>query len=140
MVRILLIGNGAREHVIAEAVKRSAHNIALFSCMKSNNPGIASLSEDVLTTRYDDREKIGQFARENNIDFAIIGPEDPLNNGIVDFLKKEAFHPWVRQKAWQGWKHQKTLREIFWKSTISPEIPDLRYFLPLQELKSLSAV
>ena len=89
MVRILLIGNGAREHVIAEAVKRSAHNIALFSCMKSNNPGIASLSENVLTTSYDDREKIGQFARENNIDFAIIGPEDPLNNGIVDFLKKE---------------------------------------------------
>ncbi len=89
MIRILLIGNGAREHVIAETVKRSAHNTALFSCMKSNNPGIASLSEDVLTTSYDDREKIGLFARENNIDFAIIGPEDPLNNGIVDFLKKE---------------------------------------------------
>ncbi|MEA1970652.1 MAG: phosphoribosylamine--glycine ligase, partial [Thermodesulfobacteriota bacterium] len=61
----------------------------LFSCMKSNNPGIASLSEDVLTVSYDNREKIGRFARENGVDFAIIGPEDPLNNGIVDFLKKE---------------------------------------------------
>ncbi|MBW2561853.1 MAG: phosphoribosylamine--glycine ligase [Deltaproteobacteria bacterium] len=88
-MRILLIGNGAREHVIAETVKRSAHTIALFSCMKSNNPGIASLSEDVLTTSYDDQQKIVQFARENSVDFAIIGPEDPLNNGIVDFLKKE---------------------------------------------------
>ncbi|MBW2631298.1 MAG: phosphoribosylamine--glycine ligase [Deltaproteobacteria bacterium] len=89
MIRVLLIGNGAREHVIAETVKRSAHNIALFSCMKSNNPGIASLSEDVLTVSYNDREKIGRFARENGVDFAIIGPEDPLNSGIVDFLKKE---------------------------------------------------
>ena len=89
MIRVLLIGNGAREHVLAEAVKRSAHNIALFSCIKSNNPGIASLSDDVLTGSYDDMEKIGKFARENSVDFAIIGPEDPLNNGIVDFLKNE---------------------------------------------------
>jgi len=48
MVRVLLIGNGAREHVIAETIKRSSHDIALFSFMKSNNPGIASLSADVL--------------------------------------------------------------------------------------------
>lgn len=89
MARILLIGNGAREHVIAETVKRSARNTALFSCMKANNPGIASLSDDVLTGSYDDMEKIGQFARKNSVDFAIIGPEDPLNNGIVDFLKNE---------------------------------------------------
>ena len=93
MIRILLIGNGAREHVIAETVKRSAHPVALFSCMKANNPGIASLSEEVLMVRYDDREKIGQFARKNSIDFAIIGPEDPLNNGIVDFLKKNTVRP-----------------------------------------------
>ncbi|MEA2014267.1 MAG: phosphoribosylamine--glycine ligase [Thermodesulfobacteriota bacterium] len=89
MTRILLVGNGAREHVIAETVKRSAYNTTLFSCMKSNNPGIAFLSEEVLITRYDDQARIGQFARENSVDFAIIGPEDPLNNGIVDFLKKE---------------------------------------------------
>ena len=89
MIRILLIGNGAREHVIAETVKRSTHPVALFSCMKANNPGIASLSEKVLTARYDDRQKIVQFARENSVDFAIIGPEDPLNNGIVDFLNEE---------------------------------------------------
>jgi len=89
MIRILLIGNGAREHVIAETVKRSAHDTALFSCMKSNNPGIASLSDDVLVGSYDDREEIVEFAKGKGVDFAIIGPEDPLNNGIVDFLKKE---------------------------------------------------
>jgi len=89
MIRILLIGNGAREHVIAETVKRSRHETALFSCMKANNPGIASLSEDVLLGNYGDREGIARFAKGKRVDFAIIGPEDPLNNGVVDFLKRE---------------------------------------------------
>ena len=89
MIKILLIGNGAREHVIAETVKRSRRDTALFSCMKANNPGIASLSDGVLLGSYGDREGIARFAREREVDFAIIGPEDPLNNGIVDLLKEE---------------------------------------------------
>ena len=48
MSNVLLIGNGAREHAIAEAVKRSNRQPRLFSFMKSNNPGIASLSEKFL--------------------------------------------------------------------------------------------
>jgi len=89
MVRVLLIGNGAREHVIAETIKRSSHDIALFSFMKSNNPGIASLSDDVLPGNYGDLQGIARFAKEHGVEFAIIGPEDPLNNGVVDFLKTE---------------------------------------------------
>lgn len=86
MAYILLIGNGAREHVIAEALKRSRHNPTLFSCMKSNNPGIASLSEDILIGGYGDLEAIMRFAVSHAVDFAVIGPEDPLSNGIVDAL------------------------------------------------------
>lgn len=89
MIRVLLIGNGAREHVIAETVKRSRHGTALFSYMTVNNPGIASLSDDVLAGNYGDREGIVRFAKERKIDFAIIGPEDPLSKGVVDVLKKE---------------------------------------------------
>ncbi|MDI6616944.1 MAG: phosphoribosylamine--glycine ligase, partial [Syntrophaceae bacterium] len=89
MIRVLLIGNGAREHVIAETVKRSRHGTALFSYMTVNNPGIASLSDDVLAGSYGDREGIVRFAKERKIDFAIIGPEDPLSKGVVDALQKE---------------------------------------------------
>ncbi|MEA3470884.1 MAG: phosphoribosylamine--glycine ligase, partial [Thermodesulfobacteriota bacterium] len=86
MANVLLMGNGAREHVIAEALMRSKHDPKLFSYMKSNNPGIASLSDKIVIGSYDDLEKINQFAIENEIDFAIIGPEDPLANGVVDSL------------------------------------------------------
>ncbi len=87
MSRILLIGNGAREHAMAEALKRSQHNPQLFSFMKGNNPGIAALSEKVFLGTYSDLQAIGSFARENRIDFAVVGPEDPLNNGVVDALR-----------------------------------------------------
>lgn len=86
MPNILLVGNGAREHAMAEAVVRSPQNPRLFSFMKANNPGIASLSEKIQLGSYADLAAITGFARENKINFAVIGPEDPLNNGVVDAL------------------------------------------------------
>lgn len=88
MSNVLLVGNGAREHVIAETIIRSKHNPRLFSYMKANNPGIAALSDKVLIGDYGDLEGMKKFSKECNIDFAIIGPEDPLNNGVVDSLQE----------------------------------------------------
>jgi phosphoribosylamine--glycine ligase len=82
----MLIGNGAREHAIAEAISRSASKPRLFSFMKANNPGIASLSETVKLGPYSGLKTITDFAIENKVEFAVIGPEDPLNNGVVDAL------------------------------------------------------
>jgi phosphoribosylamine---glycine ligase len=86
MTDVLLIGNGAREHAIAEALMRSRRDPRLFAFMKTNNPGIASFSTEVRIGRYDEPEAIVNFARERRIAFAVIGPEDPLSNGIVDAL------------------------------------------------------
>ena len=87
MPNILLVGNGAREHAIAEAISRSDQNPRLFSYMKSNNPGIASLSQKTLLGGYADLAAITDFATKNKVEFAVIGPEDPLANGVADALK-----------------------------------------------------
>ncbi|MBU2055232.1 MAG: phosphoribosylamine--glycine ligase [Proteobacteria bacterium] len=87
MTKILLIGNGAREHAIAEAIIRSGRNPRLYSFMKTNNPGIASLSEKTCIGRYDEPEAVVAFARDTRTEFAIVGPEDPLSHGVVDALK-----------------------------------------------------
>jgi len=84
-MNVLMIGNAAREHVIAETFKKNK-GVKLFSYMKSKNPGIASLSEKIELGTYSDLEKINSFAKENSIDFAFIGPEGPLNEGVVDSL------------------------------------------------------
>ena len=86
-MNILLIGHGAREHAIAEALRKNI-DARLFSFMKSKNPGIASLSEKIEAGNYSDIKKIKQFAEKTNVDFAFIGPEDPLNEGVVDALEE----------------------------------------------------
>jgi len=45
-MKILLIGGGGREHVIAEGIKKSKHNPSLYALMAKKNPGIAALCED----------------------------------------------------------------------------------------------
>ncbi|MDD5168790.1 MAG: phosphoribosylamine--glycine ligase, partial [Syntrophales bacterium] len=84
---ILLIGNGAREHAIAEAIVRSTRNPVLFAYMKSNNPGIASLAKEARLGSYGDLTSIVDFARASQASMAVVGPEDPLNAGVVDTLK-----------------------------------------------------
>lgn len=86
MVNILLIGNGAREHALAEALVRSSEKPRLFACMKANNPGLAALAERTLIGPYHDLAAIVAFAREGRCEFAVVGPEDPLSHGVVDAL------------------------------------------------------
>ena len=87
MLNVLLIGNGAREHAVAEAIMRSSRRSKLFSYMKTNNPGIASLSEEIAIGGYGELAAISKFARACNVDFAVIGPEEPLNKGVADALR-----------------------------------------------------
>ncbi len=87
MVKILLVGNGAREHAIAETLSRN-EKTELYSYLKSKNPGIISLSESFEIGNYNDLEKIKNYAQKINPDFAFIGPEEPLSNGIVDLLNE----------------------------------------------------
>src|SRR3989344_8360159 len=86
-MKILLIGNGAREHCIAETLKKNKATM-LYSYLKSKNPGIISLSKDFEIGNYDDLEKIKKFAEKIKPNFAFVGPEEPLYNGFVDLFKK----------------------------------------------------
>jgi len=80
-MKTLLLGQGAREHCIAEAL-----NSELYSFMKTRNPGIMKFSKEYVISDLD-LEKLGKFAKRINPDFAFIGPEGPLEKGVVDHLK-----------------------------------------------------
>lgn len=87
-MNVLLIGNGAREHALAETLARARPAPDLFAYMKSNNPGIASLAAKTKIGGYGDLPAIREWAGANDIAFAVVGPEDPLNNGVVDVLQE----------------------------------------------------
>ena len=89
-MKILLIGNGAREHAIAETLKKDKET-ALYSYLKSKNPGIAALSESFEIGNYNDLAKIKNFAQKIKPDFSFIGPEEPLGNGVADLLNEMNF-------------------------------------------------
>ncbi len=87
MKKILLIGNGAREHVIAETLKRSRHEVELFVVGNALNPGIVKLAKKYMTGNICDLDFVGSFVREiGELDFAIVGPEAPIEAGMVDML------------------------------------------------------
>jgi len=86
MKQILVIGSGAREHVIGETLKRSQQDVKLFYFGNSKNPGLVKLCEKYEIGKLDDFENIKKFALENKIDFAVCGPEAPLAAGITDYL------------------------------------------------------
>lgn len=87
MKRILLIGNGAREHVIAETLKRSPQGCELGVFASAVNPGLEKLANVYHTSdtllNFEDLKK---FATDFRPDFAFVGPDDPIAAGAADVL------------------------------------------------------
>lgn len=83
-MKILVVGTGAREHAICKAIEGNAE---LYSLMSNKNPGIARISKYQIGSE-NDIELVKNFATQNNIDMAVIGPEAPLERGIVDALEE----------------------------------------------------
>ena len=83
-MKVLVVGTGAREHAIADALK---DDVELYCYMSKVNPGISKIAEFAQGDE-GEIEKVAKFAVDNNIDMAFIGPEAPLGKGIVDELEK----------------------------------------------------
>lgn len=88
-MNILIVGSGAREHAMAKAFARSATPSKLFCFGTSHNPGISSLTTQYATGDLCACETIVQKALEWNIQLAVIGPEAPLEAGLVDCLEQQ---------------------------------------------------
>ena len=82
-MKVLVIGNGAREHAITRKLAMEA--VEITAAMSRLNPGIAALSQNVKIMDIDDPEKYNRF---NNMDLAFVGPESPLAKGVADKLWK----------------------------------------------------
>jgi phosphoribosylamine--glycine ligase len=84
--KILLVGGGGREHALAWRLRRDDPDVELFAA--PGNPGIAELATCVAIAATD-VPALMAFARENTIDWTLVGPEAPLAAGIVDAFRAE---------------------------------------------------
>jgi phosphoribosylamine--glycine ligase len=92
-MKILVIGSGGREHSLAWKLRQSPHADRIFCA--PGNAGTAEVSENVAIPA-SDLVALVRFAKENQIDLTVVGPDDPLAAGIVDLFaaqKLRAFGP-----------------------------------------------
>lgn len=86
-MNILLLGSGGREHALAWKMAQSPKTEKLF--IAPGNAGTSALGTNV-AMNVNDFPAIGEFVRANRINMVVVGPEDPLVNGIYDFFKQES--------------------------------------------------
>jgi phosphoribosylamine--glycine ligase len=83
-MKVLVVGRGGREHAIIWALRKSEKVTKLY-CAPGNG-GIAEFAECVALNENQFQE-LGEFAQRERIDLVIIGPDDPLFDGIVDHFE-----------------------------------------------------
>lgn len=81
VMRVLVLGSGAREHAIVHALRRSPGVSAVFAA--PGNPGMARAA-DCLSVAADDLPSVAEAAADLKVDVTIVGPEVPLALGIGD--------------------------------------------------------
>ena len=85
-MKILLLGSGGREHALAWKISQSSQLDKLY--VAPGNAGTAGIAENIALD-INDFESIGHFSIQNKINLVIVGPEQPLVNGIHDYFKSQ---------------------------------------------------
>ncbi len=103
-MKILVIGGGGREHAIIKKIKESPKADVIYAL-----PGNGGIASDAICVGIDAKDipAIVKFAKENEIDFAVVAPDDPLVLGCVDALEAEGircFGPCAKAALIEGSK------------------------------------
>ena len=112
-MNVAIIGNGGREHAICTYIKKS-NKIDKVYCIPGN-AGTGHVATNV-EIDIDNFKEIKKFIKKNNINLLIIGPEKPLVNGLVDYLKNINIKILDQIKKHHNSKGQKFLLRKFVKN------------------------
>ncbi|MDX1601718.1 MAG: phosphoribosylamine--glycine ligase [Salinimicrobium sediminis] len=85
-MNILILGSGGREHTFAHQISQSSHCQKLF--VAPGNAGTAKIATNV-SLKVTDFEAIKELVLKEQIEMMVVGPEDPLVEGIVDFFSRD---------------------------------------------------
>ncbi|MBW6516532.1 MAG: phosphoribosylamine--glycine ligase [Candidatus Cloacimonetes bacterium] len=81
-MKVMIVGSGGREHAIAESIAKSNRVNKVY--VTPGNPGMSSVAKQISSQDFKD---IYNNVLDKHIDLVIIGPEQPLQEGIVDYLE-----------------------------------------------------
>ena len=84
-MKIAILGSGGREHALTFSISKS-NKIEKIYCIPGN-AGTCEIAENI-SLDINNFKTVYEFLKKNNVNFVVVGPEDPLVNGIVDYLEK----------------------------------------------------
>ncbi|KRO00957.1 phosphoribosylamine--glycine ligase [Companilactobacillus kimchiensis] len=85
-MKILVVGSGAREDAICKSLLKNSDNVVFCA---PGNDGMKMAGIKTIAINEDDFDHLTKFVQTNNVDYTVVGPEEPLVNGIVDFFKRK---------------------------------------------------
>lgn len=120
-MKVLVYGGGAREHAIAWKIKQSPLLEKLYLCKP--NDGFSGLGEVIEAENF---QSLAQISKEIGINLLVVGPEDPLINGIVDEFKKAGIPAIGADKKWAMLEGSKSFAKEFMERN---DLPTAKYKL-----------
>ncbi|PKP54515.1 MAG: phosphoribosylamine--glycine ligase [Candidatus Altiarchaeales archaeon HGW-Altiarchaeales-3] len=132
-MKILLVGNGAREHAICSALKRSPKNPGLFAFMTAKNPGIVKLCKDFKIGDTCDAKAVCDYALNKNINFVVVGPEAPLAAGVCDELENNGIGCVGPKKVAAQIETNKAFARNLMKKYKIPGTPEFKVFTDAEQ-------
>jgi len=87
-MRVLVVGGGGREHALAWKLSKSNMVTKVFVAPGNGGTEIEELIQNI-DIEANDLEKLSAFAKKEGVDLTIVGPEDPLVEGITDKFQEE---------------------------------------------------
>ena len=115
-MRVLVIGSGGREHALALKISKSSLLDKLF--IMPGNPGTGQVGENIKTDSSNKTEVL-QFCKDEKIDLIVIGPEQPLVEGLSDYLRDKGFKVFgPSRKAAQIEAHKSFAKKLMKKYNI----------------------
>ena len=85
-MKVLVVGSGGREHAICQSIAKSPRVEKIYCA--PGNAGIGQIAECVSIGAME-FDKLADFAKEKEIDFTVVGMDDPLVGGLVDVLEAQ---------------------------------------------------
>jgi phosphoribosylamine---glycine ligase len=126
-MNVIVLGSGGREHALCYKISQSKLIGKLFAA--PGNPGIAEVAENVALNP-NDFPAIEKFCEENHITLIVVGPEDPLVNGVSDYFQ--------HHKSIKVFGPNKTGAQLEGSKDFSKEFM-LKYGIPTARYKTFTA-